>query len=91
MSRKKNSTDTYRLTLSTSQLNRQYLETLVEHGNFGRTAADVAERFVSERLRQLCEGDSTVAESLDKTFREFNSAIGRESRRVETEASEPET
>jgi hypothetical protein len=57
--------------LSTTRLNRAFLETLVRHGTFGTNPADAAERLVSSMIANLRHGDDLVARCLDDTWRAF--------------------
>jgi hypothetical protein len=49
----KNTTATKRITISTTPQVSRILEWLATRGTFGKNAADVAERIVSERLREF--------------------------------------
>lgn len=70
MSRKRNSADTVRITLSTTLLNKAYLEALVRQGTFGSNPAVAAERLLCEKLAELRRGDDLVAVSLNEVWRE---------------------
>lgn len=63
-------TDSVRITLSTTLLNRAYLEALVRHGTFGTNPAVAAERLLCEKLAELRRGDDLVANSLNAVWRE---------------------
>lgn len=53
MGKKKNPTATVTVTISTTQRNCEILDWLARQGPYGKNRADVAERIVSERLRDF--------------------------------------
>lgn len=83
MARPRNPIETVQITLSTTPLIKIYLEALVGHGIYGKTAADAAERLISAKIAELKEGDSAVAKSLNQSWQEYQTnkrshAVGRE-------------
>lgn len=60
MGRSPNPTKTVTFTVSTTPMVRAYLEALVERGVFGKNVAEVAERLIAEKLREL-EGPADYA------------------------------
>ncbi len=71
MARSRNPVETIQITLSTTPLMKSFLETLVEHGTFGKNAAEAAERLVAAKVSELREGQGDVAASLNGTWRRF--------------------
>jgi hypothetical protein len=61
MGRTPNSTKTVTFTVSTTPVVRACLEALAGRGFFGKNVAEVAERLISEKLREL-EGPSDYAQ-----------------------------
>lgn len=51
MARKKNTTESPKVTISTTPQNIEMLDWLVSRGTFGKTRAEVVERLLSERLQ----------------------------------------
>lgn len=71
MARPRNAVETVQITISTNPLNKEFLETLVRHGNFGKNAAEAAERLVSSKIYEFREGGGPVAESLRQTWLDY--------------------
>ena len=70
MSPRQTKPDRVRITLSTTLLNKAYLEALVRHGTFGANPAVAAERLLCDKLAELRRGDDLVAVSLNEVWRE---------------------
>ncbi len=62
---------TEKLTLSVNPLVRRYLDTLVEHGMWGKTANEAAELIISQRIAELSQARGRLAKSLDQTWQKY--------------------
>jgi len=60
MARQKNIVETVQITVSVTEAVRAQLETLTESGLFGKNAADTANIFITEKIRQLFESSSPL-------------------------------
>ncbi len=69
MPRSANTVPSVQITISTTLMNKLFLEALVGHGGYGKNAADAAERLVSERLRKLRRGNDDIAQNLNDVWR----------------------
>ena len=76
MARPRNTVKTVQITISTTHMNKNYLETLVGHGSYGKNAAEAAERLVSEKLIELRRGSDDIAESLNETWQKQREPSG---------------
>ncbi len=73
MARTRNPIETTQITLSTTPLNKAYLEALVEHGMYGKNPAEAAERLISSKLSELSREETDVAKSLSRTWQRYRS------------------
>lgn len=60
MARQKNTVETVQITVSVTEAVKAQLEILTESGLFGKNAADTANIFITERIRQLFENSSPL-------------------------------
>ena len=60
MARQKNTIETVQLTVSVSEAVREQLEAVTRTGLYGKNAADTANHFIQEKLRELWETKSPM-------------------------------
>lgn len=69
MARSKNPIASVQITISTTPLMKAYLEALVEHGTYGKTAAEATERLVAAKINELAaDGGDDIEASLREAF-----------------------
>ena len=67
MARQKNPVETVQITVSVTETVRAQLEALTTSGLFGKNAAETANIFITERIRQLVESSSPLLGNVQST------------------------
>ena len=60
MARQKNSVESVQITVSVTEQVKEQLERLTSSGLFGKNAADTANMFITERIRDIVERESPI-------------------------------
>jgi len=60
MARQKNSVETVQITVSVTEQVKEQLERLTTSGLFGKNAAETANMFITERIREIVERQSPI-------------------------------
>lgn len=60
MARQKNSVESVQITVSVTEQVKEQLERLTSSGLFGKNAAETANMFITERIREIVERQSPI-------------------------------
>ena len=60
MARQKNSVESVQITVSVTEQVKEQLERLTSSGLFGKNAAETANMFITERIREIVEKQSPI-------------------------------